>query len=43
MKTELKTEHKLISLNKGASLFDYCEECGEILDSLDRCGCDYNP
>lgn len=20
-----------------------CEECGEVKDSFDRCGCDYNP
>lgn len=23
--------------------YDRCEVCEEILDSLDRCGCDYNP
>lgn len=24
------------------SAFSHCEECGEIIDSFDRCGCDYN-
>lgn len=23
------------------SALAHCEECGEIIDSFDRCGCDY--
>lgn len=24
-----------------SSALAHCEECGEIIDSFDRCGCDY--
>jgi hypothetical protein len=24
-----------------AASLDHCGECGEVLDSFDRCGCDY--
>lgn len=32
----------LIELIEGKQ-YDRCEECGEVKDKFDRCGCDYNP